>query len=543
MLRFALFLALATCSPAMAQPMPEASEPVKYWIVLADKPAEARQGDPRRVAARALDRRRVRGSTARAAIADAPVAPAYVERLRAEGVEPIVVSRWLNAVSAFLDDDQREAVRRLPFVREVRPVARTATERAAVHPHAPSPVVIDYGPSARQLDLINARAPIEAGYTGEGVVIGFLDTTYDFAHPALAPIAAGGRLLGIEDFTGQSQTSTHGLAVASVAVGFDEGDLVGPGFGASVLAATTEYAPTETRQEEDFFVAGLEWLEAEGADVVNVSLGYSTFDEGEGDYTYADMDGNTALVTRAADIAAALGVVVVTSAGNEGGSAWRYITAPADADSVITVGAVQLDSTKASFSSVGPTADGRTKPDVVALGTGIVYALPNSGYGGSGRGTSFSAPLVSGVVAQMLQANPALGPIEVRDLLRQSASQPAAPDTLRGWGVVNAEAALQLALALTAEPSVPAPLTVRVYPTVLGAGRRTLTVEGRSGHAGAPANLRLYDVLGREAGVLFDGPLPAGPFTVAVPPVAAGVYIYRLSTADGVASGRIVVAQ
>lgn len=528
----ALLVALLACRPGLAQP-----EPAKYWIVLTDKPPGAARGEAARVAVRALERRRLRGSAARPALADVPVAPAYVERLRAEGVEPVVVSRWLNAVSAFLDEDQREAVRRLPFVREVRPVARTATERSAPL----SPVVIDYGPSALQLDLINARAPIEAGYTGEGVVVGFLDTTFDFTHPALAPIAASGRLLGVEDFTGQGQTNAHGLAVASVAVGFDEGDLVGPAFGAAVLAATTEYAPTETRQEEDFFVAGLEWLEAEGADVVNVSLGYSTFDAGEGDYTYADMDGNTALVTRAADIAASLGVVVVTSAGNEGASTWRYVTAPADADSVITVGAIRPDSTRASFSSVGPTADGRTKPDVVAPGVGIVYAHPSGGYATGGLGTSFSAPLVSGVVAQMLQANPALGPVDVREFLRVTASQAASPDTLRGWGVANAEAALQLALGLTAEPAAPSPLAVRVFPTVLGAGRRTLTVEGRGGRAGAPASLRLYDVLGREVGVLFDGPLPTGPFTAALPPVAAGVYFYRLSTDDGVASGRIVV--
>src|SRR5690606_19617854 len=150
-------------------------------------------------------------------------------------------------------------------------------------------------------------------YDGTGVRVGFLDTLFDFDHVALAHIEAGGRLLGVMDFTGQSQSNYHGLNTTSVAFGFDEGELVGPAHGAEVLAATTEYAPTETHQEEDFFVAGLEWLEQNGVDVVNVSLGYSTFDPGEGDYTYEDMDGDTTPFTRAVDVAAALGVVVVTS--------------------------------------------------------------------------------------------------------------------------------------------------------------------------------------------------------------------------------------
>lgn len=534
----ALALLIAGPRPAEAQPAP-----VKYWIFLTDKQPSAERGGPLpriEVTARALERRSRRGRTARPALADVPVAEAYLERLRAEGIEPVVVSRWFNAVSAYLTEEQQATARALPFVRALHPVGRLATEWTPPEPASPVRL-FDYGPSALQLDLINARAPIEAGYTGAGVVVGFLDTTYDFAHPALAPIPADDRLLGIEDFTGQFQTNTHGLSVASVAVGFDEGALIGPGFAASVLAATTEYAPSETHQEEDFFVAGMEWLEAQGADVVNVSLGYSTFDPGEFDYTYEDMDGNTALVTRAADLAAAFGIAVVTSAGNEGNSDWLYITAPADADSVIVAGAMRADSTRASFSSIGPTSDGRTKPDVMALGVDVYHARPGATYG-FGNGTSFSAPLVSGVVAQILQANPDLGPIAVRDVLRATASQAGAPDYERGWGVANAEAAIEQALILADEPgAAPDRPDARAYPTLMARGRRTLTVELRGADPSARVTLRLYDVLGREVGLLYEGPRRLGPFGVALPPLAAGVYFYRFASDDFEATGRLVV--
>lgn len=532
-----LAVVLLTAAHAVAQP---AAPPVKHWVFFADKPADAARGASSRVvlAPHTVERRHLRGNPARTAGLDVPVAVSYVDQLQSMGVEPIVVSRWFNAVSVFLTPEQIEAVRALPFVRGVQPVARLATERiVAPTPEPVSPVVIDYGPSQLQLDLINARLPIEDGFTGEGVIVGFLDTTFDFAHPALAHVD----LLGQENFTGQEQSNTHGLSVASVAVGFDEGDLVGPGFDAAVLAATTEYAPSETHQEEDFFVAGMEWMEANGADVVNVSLGYSAFDAGEGDFTYDDMDGNTTLVTRAADLAAAFGIAVVTSAGNEGSSDWLYITAPADADSVIVAGAMRVDSTKASFSSIGPTVDGRTKPDVMALGVSVVIARSDGGYS-MGNGTSFSAPAVTGVVAQMLQANPTLDPIAVRDVLRATASQSSAPDNERGWGVVNAAAAVQEAIVLaTDDPGTPRPTDAVLYPTLLRRDRQTVTMRLTSSDLGQRVTLRLYDVLGRRVAVLYEGPPRLGPVSLTLPPLRAGVYFYRFTGGDLDTGGRIVV--
>ena len=518
-----LTLVAGAAVPLRAQPEPA---PAKYWVFFSDRGEEAAR-HPVPISAQAEARRALRGRPEAAARADLPVSPAYRAALEALAVEVVVESRWLNAVSARLTPEQRAAMAALPFVQGVRPVARLASSAApSLTPLAP-PGGLDYGPSALQLQLVRADRTLEDGYDGEGVRLGYLDTLFDFAHPALVHVSASGRLLGVEDFTGQAQDNYHGLATTSVALGFAEGQLVGPAHAAEVLAATTEYAPTETHAEEDFFVAGLEWLEAGGADVVNVSLGYSEFDPGEGDYTYEDMDGNTTIVTRAVDEAAALGVAVVTSAGNRGNDAWQYITAPADADSVIAVAAVTASGERASFSGLGPTADGRLKPDVAALGVDVYFARPGADYA-FGNGTSFSAPMVAGIVCQLLQANPTLNPIEVRDLLRQTASQAAAPDSLLGWGIVDAPAAL--ALALVAEPPADGAPPWRLFPSVVQAGDAAFA-EVTATESG-PLTLAVYDVLGRRVGTLYDGTLTAGrvrlPLTV--PSLPAGAYFVR---ADG----------
>jgi hypothetical protein len=207
--------------------------------------------------------------------------------------------------------------------------------------------------------------------------------------------------------------------------------LIGPAFGADFALAKTEIKLSETQIEEDNWVAGVEWADDLGADIVSSSLGYQDW------YTYEDMDGNTALCTIAADLAVSKGIVVVNSAGNERITTWYHIIAPADGDSVIAVGAVDLQGGLASFSSAGPTFDGRIKPDVVARGVQTYCAWANGGYGGA-SGTSLSAPLVAGVCALLLEIHPDWTPIQVREALWHTASQADDPDNLYGYGIANA---------------------------------------------------------------------------------------------------------
>ena len=237
----------------------------------------------------------------------------------------------------------------------------------------------------------------------------------------------------------------HGTSVLSIMGAYVPGTLIGPAFGSEYLLAKTEIVAEEIQQEEDNYVAALEWGEANGADVVNSSLGYLDW------YSYCDMDGNTAVTTIGVDIAASLGLVCVTSAGNWANedppedpceSLSYYISAPADADSVIAVGAVSSDSLIAYFSSRGPSYDGRIKPEVSALGVGVAAANPAGGYSVFYSGTSASSPLVAAAAAVLLSANPQWTNMEIREALMMTASQADIPNNDYGYGIVNIWSAL-----------------------------------------------------------------------------------------------------
>ena len=532
------------------------STTAKYWIFLTDKIGPAGKialVEPDHLTQKAFDRRQLRGRP-RSATLDAPLSASYLQALEEMGIEPVIKSRWLNAVSAWLTSEQVDRLNKIAFVREIRPVGRSRV--APVTDDAPGPVSfaskqrfysLQYGLSEVQLANINAIAPLERGINGAGVRLGFLDTEFgDFQHPVFEKIVSEGRLIDYQNFVGVSQSSRHGLSVASVAVGFMEGELIGPGYGADVLAATTEHAGLEYNQEEDNWVGGIEWLESQGVDVVNSSLGYSEFDAGQTSYTQADLDGDTGTTTIAADIAASLGVVVVNSAGNEGycsspNLCWFYIITPADGDSVIAVGAVKPDSSRASFSSFGPTADGRIKPDVSAPGSSVRIAS-SFGYS-SGGGTSFASPLVAGVVCQILQVNPYLTPMEVRDLLRNTASQAQQPDSILGWGIINADAAiLQAQTALSVEDLPQTDFLEAVYPNPFS-DRTTFILRAPSfvDHA----RLSIYDVLGRRVAIPVDEPLHAGyrRITFDGSNLPSGVYIYVFEGDRTKETGRIVLVR
>jgi len=227
--------------------------------------------------------------------------------------------------------------------------------------------------------------------------------------------------------------------------GLQEGQLIGPAFGADFILAKTENTDSETPVEEDNWAAAAEWAESLGADVISSSLGYLEYDSPFPSYTFRDMNGQTALSTRAAEMAAERGVVVVNSAGNSGfDNAHNTLGAPADGAHVLAIGAVDPRGARASFSSVGPSADGRIKPDFAAQGVSVKVASPGtvSAYG-TANGTSFSCPLTAGVVALLLQVNPAASPDDVAGVLRATASRAGIPDNLLGWGIINAGVAAQ----------------------------------------------------------------------------------------------------
>ena len=402
---------------------------------------------------------------------DVPVAPRYVDGVRSTGATVRNVSRWMNAVSVEASQAAAARIAALPFVRLVTPVAYSKRVEP-VGPVAPietrpTPVTpleggaipsigsrrglaaaLDppgsYGSSINQLNGINAKAAQDSGYTGAGVILAMLDTGFNKANPAVAPL----KRIAEYDFVfhdGETANEAadlanqwdHGTGTWSVAGGYAPGNLIGPAYNASVLLAKTEDNRTETPVEEDNWLAAVEWADSIGADVISSSLGYFTFDLPNPSHTYAQLDGKTTVVTKAATLAARRGIVVASAMSNSG-PAVGSIAAPADADSILSVGAVDAANTIASFSSRGPTADNRGKPEVVAQGVFTTWAVAANGTYAAVSGTSLSTPLIGGAAAQVREAHPEWTVQQIRYAMKVSGDKASTPDsTTFGWGRPN----------------------------------------------------------------------------------------------------------
>ena len=366
----------------------------------------------------------------------------YLSDLKKTGVEIKNKSRWLNAVSVIADLDQIFLIKQFPFVLKIEPVQQHKKKNGIQSNKTHSQVRdLDYGSSFDQIDQINCRTPHIAGYHGQGVRVLYLDTGFELNHEAYDSL----NLIAEYDFINNDENTAnetpeevsddqdgHGTICLSVMAGYSPGNLIGPAFKSDYLLAKTEVMADEIYQEVDNYVAAIEWGESLGADITCASLGYYDW------YTYNDLDGNTAATTIAVDIASSLGVLCVNSAGNEGDDPWYYICTPADADSIISVGAVSQDGTIAGFSSRGPTYDGRIKPEVCARGVSTFCVRSNTeDIYRTASGTSFSAPLAAGAAAVIMSANPDWTNMHVREAMMMTASQGNNPDNSYGYGIIN----------------------------------------------------------------------------------------------------------
>ncbi len=398
---------------------------------------------------------------------DLPLREDYITELQSKGIKIVHKLTWFNAVSAYVNEDQLIGMKNLPFVQKTEAVKKFKYKKEEAPENnlrkeipennlkkGTSPNSgFDYGNSFGQLELCNIPIVHSKGITGEGVILGLLDTGFDWNdHEALVNVDVIDEYDFVfndtitadepEDSPGQHN---HGTSVMSEVGGFSDGTLIGASFGSSFLLAKTEYVPTETHVEEDNYAAALIWMENYGVDVTSSSLGYSEFDPGQTSYTYEDMDGQTTIVTQACELAFDRGVVTITAAGNEGNSSWFYITAPADGFNTIAVGAVNSSNQVASFSSHGPTYDGRIKPDIVTQGVGV-FAASASGftnYNSNFDGTSAAAPLACGIAGLLLSAHPHLTNVQVREILQITAdNNSSTPNNDRGYGLASAQNAI-----------------------------------------------------------------------------------------------------
>jgi subtilisin family serine protease len=441
---------------------------------------------------------------------DLPLYRPYIERLTRVGVRFRAFSRWLNAVSVEATPGQIRIMQHLAFVRSIRRVSGRAggpgTETRSAADKGGARLDL-YGPSHRQLEMIQVTDLHDQGLTGEGVTVAIFDTGFWLEHEALQ----GVNVIAEHDFINDDDNTAnepgdsvhqhfHGTWCLSLAAGYSPGNLIGPAYDAEYILAKTEDLTMEEPVEEDWWIEAMEWADSLGAQIITSSLCYRDW------YTYEDMDGDTAPITNAADQAVLNGIIVTNAAGNSGASEWRYILAPADGDSVISVGAVDSTQTRVGWSSQGPTYDGRIKPTIMAMGDDVYIVDPNgTGIYRRGQGTSFATPLVAGALALILQQNPAWLPGDVDGAITATGTQSAAPDTLCGWGILQAlDASNYLLSAARGQPRTR--LKIAVYPNPCRTRLRALCEGLRPGD-----RLGFYDVRGRVIGEHVAAASDTGP--------------------------------
>ena len=468
--------------------------PKKYWIFFRDKPNAVEAGGVGNQEAaeqflvqngvlsrRAIERRKkVLPASRIVSISDFPVCEAYLDSLRSAGLNVVGTSRWFNAAVAVADSAALDNAERLPFVVGIKRIVAYTDRIKANRPVPPFGTGLAkstfssqpgdssfYGPSLTQLELSGIPQVQSLGINGKGIIIGMLDAGFRYeTHQALDHI----KIVGEHDFIqndsitanqpgDSSDQDNHGTSTLSVIGGYSPGNLIGVSYGSSFLLAKTEYVPvTDYKWEEDNWVEGIEWMESRGVDVVSSSVAYNIFVDSSGAIDSAesyffwrgDFNGKKSIASRAATRAAELGVVVVQAMGNEGNGngVTGTMDVPADADSILSVGAVDFTGELGYFSSTGPTNDGRTKPDVVADGVGdYVAVVPGPDTYAYESGTSFSTPITAGIAALILSVRPDYTPMQVTNLLKNTAIRYynqadsntfSYPNNFYGWGIVNA---------------------------------------------------------------------------------------------------------
>lgn len=446
-----------------------------YWVFLRDREPESWIPNPESqvyLDPHALERRRIRGVLGETGAFDLPVSTIYKQAILAlPGISLRTESRWLNALSVTVDSSALNVISKLDFVRGVQPVARlkradyrddigsvgyfahrSVNQRLAecdrTQPDPGAPLYrMDrawYGPSLNQVRMVNALEAHFRGNHGAGVRIAVLDGGFRLAHEAFQGLDVIAQYDFIndddnpdydpsQDVPGQAN---HGTACMSVIGGYSPGNLIGLAHEASFILCKTEDDAGETIVEEDNWVRALEWVEALGADVLSSSLSYKDW------YTTADLDGLIPITSRAAQIAYDLGMVLCTSAGNEGPDPMT-LGAPTDAEGVLSIGALRPNGDLADFSSRGPTADGRIKPDICAQGVRTACVRPGTwDEYAFWNGTSLSCPVAAGCMALLLAEHPDWTPAQIYEATRETASHANRPDNDWGWGLVNLEEAI-----------------------------------------------------------------------------------------------------
>lgn len=494
------------------------------------------------LSARSIERRSLIGAAIDST--DLPVNPHYLQAITAMNIRVYNLSKWMNGVTVFLTDSNlMSGVRALPYVKFVQYTGKRTSTASSVRARSKfASESYSYGNAAAQINQVNGQFLHQKGYTGKNIYIGILDAGFYNANnnAAFDSLRIQGRLLGVKNIaepeTDVYSLDQHGANVLSIMTGNLPGQYLGAAPHASFLLVRTEYVANEYLSEADFWCSGLEYADSVGVDIINSSLGYTTFDDSRMNFSYADMTGRVCRASRSAAMAARKGIIVCNSAGNDGNKTWHYLGAPADADSILTVGAVTSLGVVSEFSSFGPCSDGRVKPDICAQGTSTAF-VSYSGLPLSGNGTSYSSPVVAGLTACLLQAfrqeNLPSDPVSVRNAIVRSGSLYATPTSQMGYGIANYEYAYNYSHLAGLVECDARPLNVSV-----NVQNKTLHISLVDNEKVSGTTLAIFDVRGV---CCYLSALECPDITVDTSRLPAGVYVVRLSSATTRINQKIIL--
>lgn len=512
------------------------------WVYFTDKPDAAYYlANPlQMLSQKSLDRRAAQAISLDEK--DVPVHEDYINIVAsATGITLMAKSKWLNSLHIRGNSNDINALLSLPFVQSVEFADKSLNMqgRAAKAENSKSTVSkfetmaeFSYGNSASQIQMLNGHLLHQQDYTGAGITIAILDSGFPGVNTAqpFQRLVQNNLILGTYDFVDRSfnvyDDHSHGTMVLSTMAGYVEGELTGTAPDAFYYLFRTEDAGSENPVEESYWVEAAEMADSLGVDVINTSLGYFAYDNPSCSYTYNDIDGQTAFITRGANIAFTRGMICVTSAGNTATSANPHIGVPADAFNTLTVGAVNSSETYAAFSSIGPSFDGRVKPDIMAQGVSAIIS-GTTGNISTSNGTSFSSPITAGLVACLWQALPDKTNAEILQIIKESADRYSSPNIQYGYGIPDFSLALQNALGI--EKQSKAEFALYPNPAYNEINIFLPTTE--------KANVSIFNNIGQ---LVIQQVVYKEKNSFSVEGLPAGVYFYKVNSGSVSRAGRLI---
>lgn len=515
------------------------------WVYFTDKPDAATYLDNplTMLTQKSLDRRTAQNIALD--VKDVPIFPSYITQItNAAGITVMAKSKWLNALHIRGSVTDIQQLASLTFVNKIQfadktlngvmlPKNASTTQFQAVNKTLDTQITFAYGNSSNQISMLGGDVLHQQDFTGTGKTIAVLDAGFPGVNTALPfqRLFTNNLILGGYNYVSQSTNvytgGSHGTLVLSTMGGYVENSLVGTAPDASYYLFITEDVASENPVEESYWVQAAEEADRLGVDIINTSLGYFGYDNPNYSYTYQDMNGITAFASRGADVAFSRGIICVTSAGNSGSTSNPHIAVPAESLHTLAVGAVNASGLYASFSSIGPSFDGRVKPDVVAQGVQAVVSNP-SGTIGAANGTSFSGPITAGMVACLWQALPTKTNAEIIQIIKQSASIYANPTPQLGYGIPNYNTALSTTLGITELGKG----TVLLYPNPV---HEVLNINTQG--FSATTMIEIYSALGQK---VLETKIASATGSIGVSQLASGIYFCRITSGTNTTTTKFI---